>query len=544
MDDRTPPGSRWQPEKTLYIGRHVPLSQGGFCERIVHLVVRLDENDNIQERMIVKVLGDGDLENLRYHVGNEVGPHKRLAALGSNYIIGYIADSERRREVVPHLAYIYSEYAPYGDLKGLWEKVHSDPDMKQLPEPYVWHIFRALAEGLHAMHYGVVPGPGVSSEDLGEVKEPWRSIIDPDIKLENFVVCEPQADYYPTYKTIKKIDFGCVIPESLMDGEEVDLQVLNEHSGGQIGTAEFWPPEQHRPALEEYKNVTIGVWSEIYNIGLIIYSLMEGKLAQRIKKYPLEWRPYGKCYSRQLSKLVEDCLSSEHEQRPSLKALIKAINMGLEDWEEAYGSADVADPPEYMRYDRFEEPRYPIGSKAPMVPGEPRKRKSEEVMVRARSAARFKDPFSPPAKRVKSSSTVSSHETSAEPQSLGEQVQRGEGRKAKIALDASAKRFRNVGESSSVQIEESDPEESDQEASDLEASYSVVSDSEVSGSEEPDSEESETEQPDPEESDPETSDQDSEWDPVSEFMPQPKWADAEYETLGAYDSGSEASDRP
>lgn len=107
---------------------------------------------------------------------------------------------------------------------------------------------------------------------------------------------------------------------------------------------------------------------------------MEGDYTEGPKKgEPLRPPTYTHCYSHKLESLVEKYLAEDYRDRPSLRDLIDGIDFGMESWEGAYGSANVADPPEFMSFDRVKEEQFPIGSVAPEEWNSlPRKRKSDE----------------------------------------------------------------------------------------------------------------------------------------------------------------------
>lgn len=71
--------------------------------------------------MTVKIIGDDSMQRLQATVNREVAPHKRLTALGSHHIVKLFGSSFRIRQVT-HLAYMYTEYAPFGDL---YEFIHA-----------------------------------------------------------------------------------------------------------------------------------------------------------------------------------------------------------------------------------------------------------------------------------------------------------------------------------------------------------------------------------------------------------------------------------
>lgn len=87
------------------------------------------------------------------------------------------------------------------------------------------------------MHAGVVSEGKIPSSEIGQIKKGWTPLIDPDIKLENIVLCAAQDNYYPAYKTAKRIDFGQVFEDSQLDG---DVLLLTQQ--GIMGTLGLWPP--------------------------------------------------------------------------------------------------------------------------------------------------------------------------------------------------------------------------------------------------------------------------------------------------------------
>jgi serine/threonine protein kinase len=86
---------------------------------------------------------------------------------------------------------------------------------KQLPEPFLWIVFRELAEALHHMHTGLtVASNQPTDRDRNKTnnqlprKKSWRSVVNTDIKPQNVVLSHARDDYYPSYKTPSMIDFG------------------------------------------------------------------------------------------------------------------------------------------------------------------------------------------------------------------------------------------------------------------------------------------------------------------------------------------------
>ena len=91
-----------------------------------------------------------------------------------------------------------------------------------------------------------------------------------------------------------------------------------------------------------------------------------------------------KCYSTQLHTTVISCLRPDYKQRHTIELLLLlllllAIKLGLEDWEQAYGSADhkLEDLPEFMRYELHASEQFAIGEKV-LMDGNWLKRKSKK----------------------------------------------------------------------------------------------------------------------------------------------------------------------
>ncbi|KAF3044247.1 hypothetical protein E8E11_007822 [Didymella keratinophila] len=77
-----------------------------------------------------------------------------------------------------------------------------------MPEPYLWRMFRGLAEALHAIHHGGVVSKGTHEDNLCIPVGDWVPVINPDVKLANVVLGDAHSDYCPAYKRPQMIDFG------------------------------------------------------------------------------------------------------------------------------------------------------------------------------------------------------------------------------------------------------------------------------------------------------------------------------------------------
>lgn len=238
------------------------------------------------------------------------------------------------------------------------------------------------------MQTGVVLDDTTRPESIGVIRKDWVPVINPDIKLENVVLGAPQ-DRYPTYKTVKMIDFGQVFGEHQLknglcykkysmgtEGVVPPVRQIfqHDHSRPTNNVQEVvWPP------IPEFDMDPVGIHSEIYTVGLIICSLMQGRSKERITPAkPMYPADYTGCYSQALEKLVTRCLEDNWLRRPGLTELIRLVNTGFASWEAAYGSASGGYIPHYMRCDGFAKEEIPIGSAAPETWGGPRKRKPQD----------------------------------------------------------------------------------------------------------------------------------------------------------------------
>lgn len=84
----------------------------------------------------------------------------------------------------------------------------------QVPEPFVWIVFRGLTEALHVL----LTGRGIASDLPREAdrykanadvdaNNGWVPIVNSDIKPMNVVLADPIAAF-PAFQTPKMIDFG------------------------------------------------------------------------------------------------------------------------------------------------------------------------------------------------------------------------------------------------------------------------------------------------------------------------------------------------
>jgi hypothetical protein len=126
-------------------------------------------------------------------------------------------------------------------------QILTPPSQRQFPEPFLWLMFRALAEALHVMRTGLSVPHTQPTEAMSTIKNTalpkapeWRPIVNTDIKLPNVVLGNPQPNRYPAYKTLKMIDFGLAFDDNRY----------------RYGRSKELPPElQRNPAATLYKEI-------------------------------------------------------------------------------------------------------------------------------------------------------------------------------------------------------------------------------------------------------------------------------------------------
>ncbi|KAF2028182.1 hypothetical protein EK21DRAFT_70264, partial [Setomelanomma holmii] len=321
--------------------------------------------------MVVKVVGHPNLDGVKHEIRNEFRFHWKLSQRQCPHILDVCGRSVRPRELDPQLGYLYMSWAPYGSLYDLLRKLQDDPKQvdhrKQLPEPYLWHIFRALVEGLYVCQTGLTvakdqPARDTKIKNLDLPKAPgWRPIVNPDIKLPNVVLAQPLQGYYPAYKAIKMIDFGLAFDDNRYSNEAAKT------ARGNIGTPGKHNLEQYSPLpmLPTYYNERIDIRSNIFNVGLIMISLMEGRN-----------RTSQQGTSTTVARVKHDD-TYDRANRPRLSELLYKTKIGIKRWEKAYDDVSGApgEVPERWTW-TFDDEEFMIGDAAPTHwPGPARKRR-------------------------------------------------------------------------------------------------------------------------------------------------------------------------
>ncbi|KAF2657262.1 kinase-like protein [Lophiostoma macrostomum CBS 122681] len=337
----------WKFVKTLYEN-----SQGhpeGNYQRVLHLLLRTDHQGNIERRVVVKVQGHHQVDEAQRLLTKEVRVHRAISGKGCLHILDCYGSSIRQRVKFPKgLSYIYMDYAPFGDLNELIEKYQRL--QKQMPEVFIWLVFRGLAEALFLLLTGdvvdrVALSGHPSKRDLRRYRvRNWDSMVHNDIKPMN-VVLGNSTTKYPAFKTAKLIDFGNC------------SQSWTQTRGNMIenGTPGYRPPEQHH-VENAHTGKDIDVHSDIHNVGLVILSLMNncpirlgspnkkpapGSINSAWTSKPTHAAGFKRIYTSRLTELALECVHLAPFARPSLYKLLEETAEGLQDYMNVYGS--VAD---------------------------------------------------------------------------------------------------------------------------------------------------------------------------------------------------------
>jgi hypothetical protein len=98
----------------------------------------------------------------------------------------------------------------------------------------------------------------------------------------------------------------------------------------------------------QLKNAPIGLHWEVYNVGLVMLSLMEGKVQLTPLPNDNTWCifPRDKCYSGLLYDLVFGCMCADCRSRSTTRKILDIIDVGIKSREHSTNSSSS---PEFMR---------------------------------------------------------------------------------------------------------------------------------------------------------------------------------------------------
>ncbi|KAL4431664.1 hypothetical protein ABPG74_017293 [Tetrahymena malaccensis] len=199
-----------------------------------------------------------------------------LNKLNSPYIVRYYDSFLENNQLC-----IVMEYCEQGDLENFIKNQMGRP----LAEKKIWKFFFQIAEGLLELH--------------------TRNILHRDIKTMNLFLTGNEQ--------IRIGDLG--VAKQLQDNKS--------HAHSQVGTPYYMSPEiiQDIPYNEK---------SDVWSLGCVLYQLAtfkrpfeaanQGSLVLKIQK--AQYIPISSNYSPQLHRLIELCLTKEHQKRYSIKQLL------------------------------------------------------------------------------------------------------------------------------------------------------------------------------------------------------------------------------
>ncbi|EAS05882.2 plant dual-specificity MAP kinase kinase family domain protein (macronuclear) [Tetrahymena thermophila SB210] len=199
-----------------------------------------------------------------------------LNKLNSPYIVRYYDSFLENNQLC-----IVMEYCEQGDLENFIKNQMGRP----LVEKKIWKFFFQIAEGLLELH--------------------TRNILHRDIKTMNLFLTGNEQ--------IRIGDLGVA----------KQLENNKSHAHSQVGTPYYMSPEiiQDIPYNEK---------SDVWSLGCVLYQLAtfkrpfeatnQGSLVLKIQK--AQYIPISSNYSPQLHRLIELCLTKEHQKRYSIKQLL------------------------------------------------------------------------------------------------------------------------------------------------------------------------------------------------------------------------------
>jgi serine/threonine protein kinase len=234
-------------------------------------------------------------------------------------------------------AVAYIEYYSSGDLNSVMERYGVDADdIAQIPEAFVWVVFRSMANALFALEFGHEHG-GVPINN-------WVPLRHRDIKLENIFLGEPKQDLFPAYPYPVLGDFDVALR---MDPNDENYKAA-KGPGLEPGTEGWRAPEDRHKRGKPQPSLKADVWA----VGLVIWSLMNSRkgdwlethrmsstVGEKLKEskgpsfsWPEDSDPENPTvyYTTPLRDLVDDCLQLDPDDRPTATVLLRRVNKGLQ----------------------------------------------------------------------------------------------------------------------------------------------------------------------------------------------------------------------
>ena len=190
----------------------------------------------------------------------------------------------------------------------------------------MWSIFNDLVTADLLLQYG-----GVEPE---EASHNWDTIVHRDLKMENVFLDHAHIKReFPSYPTARVGDFGLAIITNVGDLMNPDCY---NHGGG---TRYCRAPEHHNYLLKkdlrpnpQMTAERLGSWTNVWGIGAIMIRLMNRdgdpsspSFRDAMEEDSLDMSPDAARYSKELKRLVRNCVEYTPQERISLRELRKDI---------------------------------------------------------------------------------------------------------------------------------------------------------------------------------------------------------------------------
>lgn len=172
------------------------------------------------QQLVVKMEGPESLDRLDTTL-EEFRMHWSMSQLGCPHIASCYGSSWRQvgtsdaRDAENYVGMGYLEYLSGEDL-ATFRRNHTAED-EQIPEGFIWIIFRSVAEAIYAWTTGRVlsfdePETGSPESQLHNynirIEDTWPLYLNYDLKPDNICLGAPRIEEFPAFPTPKVIDFG------------------------------------------------------------------------------------------------------------------------------------------------------------------------------------------------------------------------------------------------------------------------------------------------------------------------------------------------
>ncbi|QDS73352.1 hypothetical protein FKW77_006948 [Venturia effusa] len=210
----------------------------------------------------------------------EADLQRRLWERNPRCFVGYRGFSYNKDD---HVFKLFTEYARYGNLKGLIDKwAKSAGTYKKaecIPEPFIWYVARELLLAAKTMATGFRSKDSTTENNHQDGE--WVEIVHMDIKPDNVLMADPdpesedeKARVYQ-WPRIQVTDFGVAV--------ELQPQWQNPQDLTGRGTQGYMAPEQYRQIGRnpmEYPIQRLSAKTNVWGISAVLYDLMNPRVSK------------------------------------------------------------------------------------------------------------------------------------------------------------------------------------------------------------------------------------------------------------------------